>query len=130
MIKCNRIPMSIIIVGIGEGNFGLMHELDDDNCEMADSRGNKKYLRQGRAEGPCPGLRGSDEWKAVAPPKQNENPNTNMRSPQSLPVSLALLLAFTPATFCREILERQHPCLREILGSSCRWSTVVKELLG
>ena len=33
--------MSIIIVGIGEGNFGLMHELDDDNCEMADSRGNK-----------------------------------------------------------------------------------------
>ena len=41
LIKCNRIPMSVIIVGIGEGNFGLMHELDDDNCEMADSRGNK-----------------------------------------------------------------------------------------
>jgi len=32
LINCNRVPMSIIIVGIGEGDFGLMHELDDDNC--------------------------------------------------------------------------------------------------
>ena len=33
--------MSIIIVGVGNGDFGVMHELDDDDCQMRDSKGNK-----------------------------------------------------------------------------------------
>lgn len=33
--------MSVIIVGIGEGDFKIMHELDDDNMEMVDSKGQR-----------------------------------------------------------------------------------------
>jgi hypothetical protein len=33
--------MSLIIVGIGNGDFGIMHELDDDDCLMVDSKGNR-----------------------------------------------------------------------------------------
>lgn len=39
LIQCNTLPISIIIVGIGEGEFKIMQELDDDNCEMVDSQG-------------------------------------------------------------------------------------------
>jgi len=43
LIKCGRLPMSIIIIGIGEGedNWRAMHELDDDNCMMTDRYGNR-----------------------------------------------------------------------------------------
>jgi hypothetical protein len=41
LIQCNTLPISVIIVGIGEGEFNIMHELDDDNCEMVDSKGNR-----------------------------------------------------------------------------------------
>ena len=41
LIQCNRLPLSIIIVGLGDGDFGVMHELDDDDCQMVDSRGNR-----------------------------------------------------------------------------------------
>jgi len=41
LIKCNFLPMSVIIVGLGNGTFEIMNELDDDNCEMVDSKGNK-----------------------------------------------------------------------------------------
>lgn len=40
LIECNTLPISVIIVGIGEGEFKIMEELDDDNCEMVDSKGN------------------------------------------------------------------------------------------
>lgn len=41
LIQCNKLPLSIIIVGIGNGDFSIMHELDDDDCQMVDSHGNK-----------------------------------------------------------------------------------------
>ncbi len=42
LVKCGRLPLSIIIVGIGDnGNWDLMHKLDDDDCEMVDFNGNK-----------------------------------------------------------------------------------------
>jgi hypothetical protein len=32
----------VIIIGIGKsGEWGLMHELDDDDCQMTDYQGNK-----------------------------------------------------------------------------------------
>jgi len=31
----------LIIVGIGNGDFGIMHELDDDDCKLVDSKGRK-----------------------------------------------------------------------------------------
>ena len=41
LVQCNRLPISIIIVGVGNGNFEIMRELDDDDCEMVDSKGNR-----------------------------------------------------------------------------------------
>ena len=42
LVKCGRLPLSIIIIGIGNNeDWGIMHELDDDNCAMTDSQGNK-----------------------------------------------------------------------------------------
>jgi hypothetical protein len=40
LIQCNKLPLSVIIVGIGNGEFDIMRDLDDDNCEMVDSKGN------------------------------------------------------------------------------------------
>jgi hypothetical protein len=40
LVQCNTLPLSVIIAGIGEGEFKIMNELDDDNCEMMDSKGN------------------------------------------------------------------------------------------
>ena len=35
--KCSKLPISIIIVGVGSANFDAMQELDD-NAEVADKR--------------------------------------------------------------------------------------------
>ena len=42
LVKCGKLPLSIIIIGIGEGEDGwqIMHELDDDDCQMRDKDGN------------------------------------------------------------------------------------------
>ncbi len=33
LVKCGKLPLSIIIIGIGEGDgWEAMHELDDDAC--------------------------------------------------------------------------------------------------
>jgi len=39
IISCNRLPISIIIVGVGNGEFEIMRELDDDDNNMVDSNG-------------------------------------------------------------------------------------------
>ena len=41
LIECNKLPISLIIVGIGNGDFSIMHQLDDDDCQMVDSKGNR-----------------------------------------------------------------------------------------
>jgi hypothetical protein len=44
LVKCGRLPLSVIIIGIGNGNDGDwsdMEELDDDNAQMTDSHGNR-----------------------------------------------------------------------------------------
>lgn len=41
LVKCGKLPLSVIIVGIGDGDFGLMHRLDDDDCLMRDLNGNR-----------------------------------------------------------------------------------------
>ena len=41
LVKCGKLPLSVIIIGIGDGDFGLMHRLDDDDCLMTDLNGNK-----------------------------------------------------------------------------------------
>ncbi len=42
LIKCGKLPLSIIIIGIGNGeDWALMNKLDDDDCQMVDSHGNK-----------------------------------------------------------------------------------------
>lgn len=42
MVKCGRLPLSVIIIGIGNGDdWSAMHELDDDDCQMTDLQGNK-----------------------------------------------------------------------------------------
>ena len=41
LISCNKLPLSVIIVGVGNGEFEIMKQLDDDDCEMVDSNGNR-----------------------------------------------------------------------------------------
>ena len=43
LVKCGKLPLSIIIVGIGKGQGGWqsMHELDDEDMMMTDKQGNK-----------------------------------------------------------------------------------------
>jgi len=39
LVKCGKLPLSVIIIGIGHGNDGDwtdMKELDDDECLMTD----------------------------------------------------------------------------------------------
>ena len=42
LVKCGKLPLSIIIIGIGAGedDWRAMHELDDDDCQMTDFQGN------------------------------------------------------------------------------------------
>lgn len=41
IVECCNLPISLIIVGIGNGPFDLMHKLDDDDCQLFDSKGRK-----------------------------------------------------------------------------------------
>lgn len=41
IIECCGLPISLIIVGVGNGDFGIMDELDDDDCNLVDSHGKK-----------------------------------------------------------------------------------------
>ena len=41
LVQCNRLPISLVIVGVGSGEFTIMNELDDDDCQMVDSHGNR-----------------------------------------------------------------------------------------
>jgi ligand-binding SRPBCC domain-containing protein len=42
LVKCGRLPLSIIMIGIGNGDdWSAMHELDDDDMQMTDFQGNK-----------------------------------------------------------------------------------------
>jgi hypothetical protein len=41
IVRGSNSPLSIVIVGIGNDNFGNMHELDADDKPLFDSRGNK-----------------------------------------------------------------------------------------
>ena len=41
LVKCGKLPLSVIIVGIGDGNWSAMHELDDNDMKMTDKQGNK-----------------------------------------------------------------------------------------
>ena len=42
LVKCGKLPLSIIMIGIGNGDdWSAMHELDDDDMQMTDFQGNK-----------------------------------------------------------------------------------------
>jgi hypothetical protein len=42
LVRCGRLPLSVIIIGIGNGeDWSAMHELDDDDCQMTDKNGNR-----------------------------------------------------------------------------------------
>lgn len=42
LVKCGKLPLSVIIIGIGNNeDWSAMHELDDDDCQMTDYQGNK-----------------------------------------------------------------------------------------
>lgn len=42
LVKCGKLPLSVIIIGIGNNqDWSAMHELDDDDCQMTDFQGNK-----------------------------------------------------------------------------------------
>lgn len=41
IIECCHLPISIIIVGVGNGPFDIMNQLDDDDCNLVDSKGRK-----------------------------------------------------------------------------------------
>lgn len=43
IIECCNLPISLIIVGVGNGPFDIMNELDDDDCQLVDSKGRKTY---------------------------------------------------------------------------------------
>ena len=39
LIECSRLPLSIVIVGIGNGDFDIMERIDDDAMTMTSSKG-------------------------------------------------------------------------------------------
>ena len=41
IIECCNLPISIIIVGVGNGPFDIMNQIDDDDCQLVDSKGRK-----------------------------------------------------------------------------------------
>ena len=38
IVQCTSLPLSIIIVGIGDGDFTAMETLDSDEYDLVDSR--------------------------------------------------------------------------------------------
>ena len=32
LVACGRLPLSVVIVGIGNGPWDVMHTLDDNDC--------------------------------------------------------------------------------------------------
>lgn len=43
IVECCDLPISLIIVGVGNGPFDIMDELDDDDCQLRDSKGRKTF---------------------------------------------------------------------------------------
>ncbi|CAD8105544.1 unnamed protein product [Paramecium sonneborni] len=43
IVASSHLPLSIIIVGVGDANFDNMNILDDDNGNLKDSKGNRSY---------------------------------------------------------------------------------------
>jgi hypothetical protein len=41
IIECCSLPISIIIVGVGNGPFDIMNQIDDDDCQLVDSKGRR-----------------------------------------------------------------------------------------
>lgn len=41
LVQCARLPLSVIVVGIGNGDFKMMEELDDDDMRMTDKNGKR-----------------------------------------------------------------------------------------
>jgi hypothetical protein len=41
IVAASQLPLSIIIIGVGEEKFKLMKELDSDDALLRDSRGNQ-----------------------------------------------------------------------------------------
>jgi hypothetical protein len=41
IIDCGSLPISLIIIGIGNGDFTKMRRLDDDDCQLVDSNGRR-----------------------------------------------------------------------------------------
>ena len=39
IVQCSKYPISIVIVGVGNGNFSMMKELDGDKYILKDSSG-------------------------------------------------------------------------------------------
>ena len=37
LVKCGRLPLSIIIIGIGNENWDDMRDIDDNDCVITDS---------------------------------------------------------------------------------------------
>lgn len=41
LIDCSRLPLSLIIVGLGSGDFTFMQKLDDNDMQMTNAQGQK-----------------------------------------------------------------------------------------
>mmetsp|Transcript_45736 Transcript_45736/g.38544 ORF Transcript_45736/g.38544 Transcript_45736/m.38544 type:complete len:95 (+) Transcript_45736:1278-1562(+) len=41
IVKCSRLPVSIIIIGVGTADFTMMKNMDDDKGKLIDIEGNK-----------------------------------------------------------------------------------------
>lgn len=40
-MRCSSLPVSILIVGVGSADFGMMRKMDDDKGNLKDSKGVK-----------------------------------------------------------------------------------------
>lgn len=43
IVSASRLPMSIIIIGVGKADFSCMNELDGDDIKLTDSDGRVAY---------------------------------------------------------------------------------------
>ena len=41
LIQCGRLPLSVIMVGIGNGDFSLLRSIDDNTMLMTDGKGQR-----------------------------------------------------------------------------------------